>query len=238
MRSIVHTLFELCFLFVFKIIVTTPKWKHSRIITGPLERVADALVRAEHYRLPRCLMKIPGMDHIMIEEVLKRVKEEAIKLTSVRFGSVLRQTTQDALDKFEWTDVVSEWKANAPTFLKFLECVSSASFEELPSSESSYTKTKKGATVMAGATLLRARVHQMNAMQHRNSLLLRQGGANKRCLARLSRLGCCVSSKRKMATKKDKITINHIGEGQETEGVLHEQSSLAGEQVSSVYMGA
>ena len=210
--------------------MTTPKWKHSRIITGPLERVADALVRAEHYRLPRCLMKIPGMDHIMIDEVLKRVKDEAIKLTSVRFGSVLRQTTQDALDKFDLNDVVSEWKANAPTFLKFLECVSSASFDGLLSSESSYTKTKKGATVMGGATLLRARVHQMNAMQHRNSLLLRQGGTNKRCLARLSRLGCCVSSKRKMATKKIYIhTINHIGEG-ESEGVLHEQS-LVGEQV-------
>ncbi|XP_030214488.1 uncharacterized protein LOC115545448 isoform X2 [Gadus morhua] len=217
-----------------RIIVTTPKWKHSRIITGPLERVADALVRAEHYRLPRCLMKIPGMDNIMIDEVLKRVKDEAIKLTSVRFGSVLRQTTQDALDKFDLSDVVSEWKANAPTFLKFLECVSSASFDGLPSSESSYTKTKKGATVMGGATLLRARVHQMNAMQHRNSLLLRQGGTNKRCLARLSRLGCCVSSKRKMATKKTNVihTVNHIGEGQESEVVLHEQS-LAGEQEHS-----
>ena len=223
--------------FVLKIIVTTPKWKHSRIITGPLERVADALVRAEHYRLPRCLMKIPGMDNIMIDEVLKRVKDEAIKLTSVRFGSVLRQTTQDALDKFDLSDVVSEWKANAPTFLKFLECVSSASFDGLPSSESSYTKTKKGATVMGGATLLRARVHQMNAMQHRNSLLLRQGGTNKRCLARLSRLGCCVSSKRKMATKKTNVihTVNHIGEGQESEVVLHEQS-LAGEQVCRMYI--
>ncbi|KAJ3604310.1 hypothetical protein NHX12_029051 [Muraenolepis orangiensis] len=214
-----------------RVIVTTPKWKHSRIVTGPLERIVDALVRGEHYRLPRCLMKVPGMDHIMIEEVLKRVREEAIKLTSVRFGSVLRQTTQDALDKFEWTDVVSEWRTHAPTFLKFLECVSSASFDGLQASESSYTKTKKGATVMAGATLLRARVHQMNAMQHRNSLLLRQGGTNKRCLARLSRLGCCVSSKRKMATKKAKVirTVDPVGEGQEAEGALHEQS-LAEEQ--------
>jgi len=192
------------------------------------------LVRAEHYRLPRCLMKIPGMDHIMIDEVLKRVREEAIKLTSVRFGSVLRQTTQEALDKFDWADVVSEWREHAPTFLKFLECASSASFDAPPAPDSSYTKTKKGATVMAGATLLRARVHQMNAMQHHNSLLLRQGGANKRCLARLSRLGCCVYSKRQMAIKKSEIIrnppINHMGEGQDAEGMLHVQS-LTGEQV-------
>ncbi|KAG7262089.1 hypothetical protein CRUP_015674 [Coryphaenoides rupestris] len=218
---------------IARIIVTTRKWRHSRIITGPLERVADALVRAEHYRLPRCLMKIPGMDHIMIDEVLKRVREEAIKLTSVRFGSVLRQTTQEALDKFDWADVVSEWREHAPTFLRFLECASSASFDAPPAPDSSYTKTKKGATVMAGATLLRARVHQMNAMQHHNSLLLRQGGANKRCLARLSRLGCCVYSKRQMAIKKSEIIrnppINHMGEGQDAEGMLHVQS-LTGEQ--------
>ncbi|KAM4628210.1 uncharacterized protein ACJ7VT_003024 [Polymixia lowei] len=211
--------------------VKTARSRKSRILTGPFQRVADIFVRGEHHRLPKVLMKIPGLDHLMIKEVLKRVKQEAIKLTSVTFGSMLRQTSPAALKTFRWTDVVSEWRKNAPTFLKFLECASSVSFDGLASSDSSYTKTKKCAMAMAGATLLRARAQAMNAPQCRNSLILRQGGATKCCFKKLSRLGICVPqrSTRKMLKGMGQTYDRTCLEWTETEGTLHEQS-LTGEQ--------
>ena len=58
-------------------------------------------------------------------------------------------------------------------------------------------------TAMAGSTLLNARSHKMSAHKYRNSLVLRFGGAKKRCIDRMRRLGTCMSYSMTLKRLKD-----------------------------------
>lgn len=52
---------------------------------------------------------------------------------------------------------------------------------------------KKPEVKMAGLLLLKARSEFMASIMYLNSLVLRHGGANKRCIERFNRLGVCVN---------------------------------------------
>ncbi|CAB1326735.1 unnamed protein product [Coregonus sp. 'balchen'] len=157
----------------------------TRVLTGPWEAVADNLVRGRFKAIPRNLMAIPGLGHAMLEEVLKLVTKECVTLVSMRFNSVLRQTSPLSLKTFNWTTVTDEWKTSAPTFLSFLSA-SSATASLNPNT----TKSAKSSMVaMAGALLLRARSKNMCAPMYRTSMLLRQGRTRTRCQNKLAKMG-------------------------------------------------
>lgn len=141
-------------------------------------------------------MKVPGLDDIVIREVLKRVERECQTLTSRTTKSILSRTSPSDLKQFSWDKVLDEWKEKAPTFLKFLECVSTVS--TLAGTEKKGNKNyraKMCTMAMAGATLFRARSKFMNAPMHRNALDMQRGRARNRCYDRFSRLGICVTRK-------------------------------------------
>ncbi|KAK6311138.1 hypothetical protein J4Q44_G00191930 [Coregonus suidteri] len=176
----------------------------TRVLTGPWEAVADNLVRGRFKAIPRNLMAIPGLGHAMLEEVLKLVTKECVTLVSMRFNSVLRQTSPLSLKTFNWTTVTDEWKTSAPTFLSFLSA-SSATASLNPNT----TKSAKSSMVaMAGALLLRARSKNMCAPMYRTSMLLRQGRTRTRCQNKLAKMGVCVSSHSSL-TKRREITLSY-----------------------------
>ncbi|XP_045061913.1 zinc finger protein 595 isoform X3 [Coregonus clupeaformis] len=149
-------------------------------------------------------MAIPGLGHAMLEEVLKLVTKECVTLVSMRFNSVLRQTSPLSLKTFNWTTVTDEWKTSAPTFLSFLSA-SSATASLNPNT----TKSAKSSMVaMAGALLLRARSKNMCAPMYRTSMLLRQGRTRTRCQNKLAKMGVCVSSHSSL-TKRREITLSY-----------------------------
>lgn len=140
-------------------------------------------------------MSVHGLFDVVVQELLDVVKKECKKLTSLKFSSILRKTSIKDLHNFKWMDVVEEWRMNAPTYLKFLESASSVSMEATTSitRPTSHSKTKLYKLPMAGAILLQARCPSMSAHMYRNAMVLCRGGAKRRCLKRLNRLGVCIS---------------------------------------------
>ena len=172
----------------------------TRIITGPYEALVDRICRKRHEAIPRAIMKIPELSDKVVEEIMKKVNKECKILTSLKFKSKLRQTTLKSLKNFKWADVVAEWKTNAPTYNRFLECASNIP-KDPPAPQKSpltprgikYEKSKRCTMAMAGSTLLRARCQSMSAHMYRNAMVIRHGGAKKRCFERLVKVGVCVS---------------------------------------------
>ncbi|XP_030004403.1 surfeit locus protein 2 isoform X2 [Sphaeramia orbicularis] len=189
-----------------KIVITTPNSVSSRIVTGPLQVVLDNIVKGRINRIPHAIMLVPGLFDVMVQEVLDVLKKECKKLTSLKFGSVLRQTSFKNLKDFKWMDVVAEWQTNAPTFLKFLEAASSISMEAttLKPPRISHGKTNKFKIPMAGAILLNARCLSMSAHMYRNALVMHHCRAKTR-FRRLNRLGVCISGNRALAKLKEKF---------------------------------
>ncbi|KAJ8414725.1 hypothetical protein AAFF_G00022480 [Aldrovandia affinis] len=176
-----------------KIIVRTAASVKTRILTGPLENIVLNIVQARYRSLSKSVMSVPGLSHLVVNEVLKRVKKECKQLTSLKFNSVLRQTAPSALKDFQWMKVWAEWRTTAPTFLRFLEFASAASIETATAEGKQPGMGKKCVMAMAGAALLRARANHMCAPMYRNSLVMHHGRARKRCFEQFARLGICVS---------------------------------------------
>ncbi|XP_037627169.1 uncharacterized protein LOC119489071 isoform X3 [Sebastes umbrosus] len=187
-----------------KIIIRTPFSVRSRIVRGPLERVLENIVKGRLNRIPHAIMSVPGLFDAVVKEVLDVIKKECKKLTSLKFTSILRQTSMKDLNNFKWMDVVAEWRMNAPTYLKFLESASSVSMEAATSRirPVSHSKTNKYKLPMAGAILLNARCSSMSAHMYRNAMFICRGGAKRR-FQRLNQLGVCISDGRALAKLKE-----------------------------------
>ncbi|XP_074492129.1 uncharacterized protein LOC141768092 isoform X1 [Sebastes fasciatus] len=187
-----------------KIIIRTPFSVRSRIVRGPLERVLENIVKGRLNRIPHAIMSVPGLFDAVVKEVLDVIKKECKKLTSLKFTSILRQTSMKDLNNFKWMDVVAEWRMNAPTYLKFLESASSVSMEATTSRirPVSHSKTNKYKLPMAGAILLNARCSSMSAHMYRNAMFICRGGAKRR-FQRLNQLGVCISDGRALAKLKE-----------------------------------
>ena len=162
--------------------------------------VANHLVRKRYSLIPKAVMSVPGLQDVVVTAVLDIVQKECKFLTSQRFGSVLQQTTPSDLKDFKWDNVLLEWSTVAPTFLKFIKAAAALSDQK---SERKRFRRNLCTTAMAGSTLLNARSHKMSAHKYRNSLVLRFGGAKKRCIERLSRLGTCMSYTMTLKRLKD-----------------------------------
>ncbi|XP_020507021.2 uncharacterized protein [Labrus bergylta] len=178
-------------------VIQTGRSHRSRVLSGPWRRVGDIILRGRFQRLPKAMMKVPGFKDHIVAEVLKVLDKECETLTSVTFNSALRENDPAALKSFSWDKVMSEWKTTAPTFLQFLRHASKV-FEN----QTLTPKDKPLPMAMGGALLLRARSSCMCAPLYINSMILRQGGTKKRCIARLNRLGLCMSNRRTLLRLK------------------------------------
>lgn len=76
-----------------KIIIRTAKCLRSPIVSGPLEVVLDKIVKGLVNRIPHAIMSVPGLLDVVVQEVVDVVKKECNKLTSLKFRSILRQTS-------------------------------------------------------------------------------------------------------------------------------------------------
>ena len=160
---------------------------------GPLQKIAHNVAQGHFKCLPKDIMAVPALRDLVIMEVMNLLKKECAAVTCTAFGSILRKTSLTSLKSFCWDDLVKEWRTSAPTLLKFLESASSVSLNEATSNDTSEAKTKKRVATMAGAMMLQARSRRMCAPMFRNSLLLRDAGATKRCFQRFRTQGLCVS---------------------------------------------
>ncbi|KAL0963345.1 hypothetical protein UPYG_G00305050 [Umbra pygmaea] len=190
------------------VLVQSETSRKTRIVTGPMEKVVENIVRGRLHSVPKAVMDVPSLAPLVIKEVLKRVDKECQALTSLEFNSLLRQTSPPALKEFNWDKVLEEWRTNAPTFMSFLSTAST--FAKTQTKKTQPAHTKKCTTAMGGACLLRARCEKMNAAMHLNSLLLHHGNAKKACHRRLAEIGICVS--RRSTNKK----LKGISESQES----------------------
>uniref|UniRef100_A0AAY5K462 DUF4604 domain-containing protein n=1 Tax=Esox lucius TaxID=8010 RepID=A0AAY5K462_ESOLU len=173
------------------VLVQSQTSRKTRIVTGPMEKVVENIVRGRFHSLPKAVMDVPTLAPLVIKEVLKRVDKECHAITSFEFNSILRQTSPSALKDFTWDKVLEEWRTNAPTFMSFLETAST--FVKTQNKKTPKAHRKKCTMAMAGSSLLQARCERMSAAMHRNSIILHHGNAKKGCHRRLAKLGICVS---------------------------------------------
>ncbi|XP_034749519.1 flocculation protein FLO11-like isoform X10 [Etheostoma cragini] len=188
-----------------KVTIRTAKSLKSRIVCGPMERVLHHIVQGTLHRIPHALLSVPGMFDFMVHEMTNIIRNECKKLTSRKFTSILRRTSIEDLKNFKWMNVVEEWRTNAPTFLKFLQCASTVSIE--PANTTSRIRPHPSRRInkyrlpMAGAILLNARCESMSAHMYTNALVMCHSGSRRR-FKWLNRVGVCITSGMALAKLK------------------------------------
>ncbi|XP_039680974.1 uncharacterized protein LOC120574687 isoform X3 [Perca fluviatilis] len=188
-----------------KVTIRTAKSLKSRIVCGPMERVLHHIVQGTLHRIPHALLSVPGMFDFMVHEMTNIIRNECKKLTSRKFTSILRRTSIEDLKNFKWMNVVEEWRTNAPTFLKFLQCASTVSIE--PATTTSRIRPNPPRRInkyrlpMAGAILLNARCESMSAHMYTNALVMCHSGSRRR-FKWLNRVGVCITSGMALAKLK------------------------------------
>lgn len=171
----------------------------KRYVKRHMRTVLNNITREGYNTLARNLINIPGQSQFVVDVVLKQVEKECRLLTSRKFNSLIQHHTPSHLAEFKCKKVLDEWRTAAPTFLRFLKCASAADKATKHKAKGERYLKRRNCTrnipevTMAGLILLKARSKFMSSTMFRNSMILRHGGAKKRCIDRLNRIGVCVN---------------------------------------------
>ena len=111
--------------------------------------------------------------------MIKELNDQCSHLCEkVRFKSILRQSSLDALLKFRFQDLVNEWKVEAPLFWSFLEAVAAP---PRPKNKEKGLKlsSRYPSICMGGAVLLKERNKDMSALHQLVGIYLFRGDLHK-----------------------------------------------------------
>ena len=119
------------------------------------------------------LFEDTNMKKALLKCVFSELNLQCEALCKLKDGpSLLRQSTPAALAKFNFSDLIDEWKRKAPLLLSFL-CTVTGSREHDPE------LSGLPGLCMAGSTLLRQRNMHMSALHHMTGIILHHGNASK-----------------------------------------------------------
>ena len=149
-----------------------------RVMSPTLRPIALALYRGNWQSIARSVMKCSALSAIVVELVLKRLREECELLCSRSKRTKLAHSSPDELQSFSWTSVATELKQKAPILYAMLSTVGAPlrprNIHKGASEESRYP-----AICTAAAVLLKERCDYMCALQHLVGVILFHGNASK-----------------------------------------------------------
>ena len=127
-------------------------------------------------------MKDPELKQLVIGSLAKYVHKEMKAVCLKKNGSILR--SNEHLNCFSWSDILSDVEVHAPTLVQLLKCISEVK-HYVRSSDVSLAKKNKSNDFTAGlclSILLRHRSMHMNLVQKAISLILNAGHASEQVI--------------------------------------------------------
>lgn len=148
-----------------------------RFISSSPWPVALALYRGNWQSVAQAVMKCNEISGLVIERVLKQLREECEHLCSRSRKGMLRKSSPDDLQSFNWLSVAQELKQEAPLLFAVLTAIGAPpqpqNVHKGASEESHYP-----AFCTAAAVLLKERCKFMSAIHHLLGILF-HGNASK-----------------------------------------------------------
>ena len=143
-----------------------------RVLPKSLHEVGRALLNQKD--LVSAVLNSKHLYTNTVDRIMLDVIKECVYLCEKkRFSSILRQANPNNLRDFRWSNLLDEWKKEAPLLHRFLTTVAT------PSSSTSLPGNHIPAVYAAGAILLRSRNIHMSAVHHLIGLILFHGNLSK-----------------------------------------------------------
>lgn len=173
-------------------------------LTRSLKTLGRCVGRRSRSAIARQAIKDVKIRNKVIELIGKLLAKELTITCSVDANSSLRNRNPDVLEKFRWSDLLTELKETAPTMVSLLKSAISSNKSGLRSPNTD------AITALCCSILLRARSQRMNLIQRLLSVILYGGHASKQVYTRLQKLLLCLSHKSTLSF------IDKLGEGYDT----------------------
>ena len=140
-----------------------------------LRKLGLALVRGNWKTIASAVMRSLEIRSCVIEMVMMELQYEASHLCEkAKFRSLLRNSTPSDVIEFKWSDLINEWKREAPLLSSFLFAI--AGTQRTRNVRKATTIERRfPAMCMAGAILLKERNQEMAALQHLVGIILSHG---------------------------------------------------------------
>ena len=158
-------------------------------VPSAMKKATTSLAKGNYVAFARSALKQPQLRRAIVSGVAAEVRRECHKMCTALEGqtSLLRQTSANAIKKFNWDDVHEELNKQAPVFIAILEASVKRFRKQHPK------KVVQRSIGFAASILLRERNKFMCAAQCVNSILLHAGHASKRVCVRIL-FTCCMTT--------------------------------------------
>lgn len=161
-----------CANFFFFKVVSTVSSSHSRVLPKSLHEVGKALLN--HKDLVSAVLNSKDLYTGTVNRIMADIIKECVHLCEKkRFSSILRRTDPNNLQNFQWSNLLDEWKKEAPLLYQFLTTIAT------PSSSTCLPTDHFPAVCTSGAILLRSRNIHMSAVHQLIGLVLFHGNLSK-----------------------------------------------------------
>lgn len=147
-------------------------------ITDSLKKLGHGLSKKNRRGIARQVVRDKVMLSKAIGFISSKVKQEIKHMCSYHVNSVLRKSTSEAMQSFQWKTLIAELIAHAPTFYKVLGCcLVNKTYSKQNSHKQVYNA--EAITGMIAAIFLRYSSQRMNLAQRLISVVLYNGHAEK-----------------------------------------------------------
>ena len=164
------------------------KGKKARVHTIPkssgLKKLAKGVARRNRASIGRQAVRDPKIRERVLSVLTKDIQKEMTTLCARNTGSILRQSSLQAVTKFSWDVLAEELQRVTPTLYTFLKgCVDvkrRAPQKSATSKKQKSPRTTNTATLgICASILLRHKNVHMNTLQRLISLILHSGHSSK-----------------------------------------------------------
>ena len=171
-----YTAFTLTFLCIHMQVTVMHEKPVERFISASL--LALALYRGNWQSIAQAVMRSSEVSCIVVDLLLKELQGECEQLCSSSRKSILRKSSPEDLQSFNWLSVSHELKQEAALLFAFL---SAAGAPPRPRNmhKGATPESRYPALCTAAAVLLKERCQFMNALQQLVGIILFHGNASK-----------------------------------------------------------
>ena len=145
---------------------------HFCVLSKSLHEVGKALLN--HKDMVSAVLNSKDLYSDTVNRIMVDLIKECVHLCEKkRFSSILRQISSKNLQDFQWSNLLDEWKKEAPLLYRILITVAT------PSLSTCLPIDHFPAVCVSGAILLRSRNIHMSAIHHLIGLVLFHGNLSK-----------------------------------------------------------
>ena len=150
----------------------------TRHVPISLRSVALALCKGNWLTIAQAVMKCSMLSSLIVDIVLKQLRDECEHLCSQSHNSMLRDSSPDALMSFNWQCLANELKKKAPLLFAVMLAAGGPPHPR-NIQKGACEQSRYPAVCTATAILLKERCDFMSALQHLIGIFLFQGNASK-----------------------------------------------------------